>query len=244
MYHDPDHVPWEEAVHVASCSEGHDAPAPGCRCGIYGAVEGVLDSLPGYLHDTAYEHDPFAYGEIACTGRVCVDMRGVRAERGEILRLALADAVDDGLRARLSARYGVPVGGAESVPDWVTVNARDRGAPPDDVDLALDLDRLDDAETACRRARADDDDPDHDVYHQHALIEIEARREHWRRALDLAVDATRVDRLGRTTDILAFVIAQVFGEADRPVPEPEEFQQVLAASRAEHRRLHLEDVGL
>src|SRR6266487_2434929 len=47
MYHDPDHVPWEEAVHVASCSEGHDAPAPGCRCGIYGAVEGVLDSLPG-----------------------------------------------------------------------------------------------------------------------------------------------------------------------------------------------------
>ncbi len=143
MYHDPDHVPWEEAVHVASCSEGHDAPARGCRCGIYGAVEGVLDSLPGYLHDTAYEHDPFAYGEIACTGRVCVDMRGVRAERGEILRLALADAVDDGLRARLSARYGVPVGGAESVPDWVTVNARDRGAPPDDVDLALDLDRLD-----------------------------------------------------------------------------------------------------
>ena len=44
------------------------------------------------------------------------------------------------------------------------------------------------------------------------------RRERWRRALDLAVDATRVDRLGRTTDVLAFVVAQVFGAADRPAP--------------------------
>ena len=90
----------------------------------------------------------------------------------------------------------------------------------DVLDLALDLDRLDDAEAACSRASAADDDPEHDVYHQHALIEIAARREQWRRALDLAVDATRVDRLGRTTDILAYVVAQVFGTSDRPSPSP------------------------
>jgi hypothetical protein len=65
------------------------------------------------------------------------------------------------------------------------------------------------------------------------------RRERWRRALDLAVDATRVDRLGRTTDVLAFVVAKVFGTTeDRPVPTAEEVTSALAASRAEHRRLH------
>jgi tetratricopeptide (TPR) repeat protein len=114
----------------------------------------------------------------------------------------------------------------------------------DVVDLALDIDRLDDAEVACRRARAADDDPEHEVYLLHALIEIETRRKHWRRALDLAVDATRVDRLGRTTDVLAFVVAEVFGETDRPVPEPQTVERALAASRAEHRKLHLEDDGI
>jgi len=124
-------------------------------------------------------------------------------------------------------------------------------ARPDDVvaaldviDLALDLDRLDDAEATCRRARAADDDPEHEVYLLHALIEIEARRENWRRALDLAIEATGVDRLGRTTDVLAFVVAQVFGEPDRPAPSREDVFTALAASRAEHRRLHLEALGI
>jgi tetratricopeptide (TPR) repeat protein len=122
---------------------------------------------------------------------------------------------------------------------------------PDDVvaaldvaDLALELDRLDEAEAACRRARGADDDPEHEVFLLHALIELEIRRERWRRALDLAVEATRVDRLGRTTDVLAFVVAQVFGEPDRPAPPREEVERALADSRAEHRRLHLEAVGI
>lgn len=122
---------------------------------------------------------------------------------------------------------------------------------PDDVlaaldvaELAFQLGRLDEAEAAIRRARAADDDPEHEVHLLHALIEVEARREHWRRALDLAVDASRVDRLGRTTDLLAFIVAQVFGESDRLAPKPEEFELALAGSRAEHRKLHLEDVGI
>jgi hypothetical protein len=78
----------------------------------------------------------------------------------------------------------------------------------------------------------------------HGLIEAELRRERWRRALDLAVDATRVDRLGRTTDVLSYIVAQVFGEADRPVPSREDVNAALAASRSEHRRLHEESLGL
>jgi tetratricopeptide (TPR) repeat protein len=120
----------------------------------------------------------------------------------------------------------------------------DVAAALDVVDLALDLDRLDDAEAGCRRARGADEDPEHEVYLLHALIEIETRRERWRRALDLAVEATRVDRLGRTTDVLAFVVAQVFGEPDRQAPPREEVERALADSRLEHRRLHLEAVGI
>src|SRR5919201_2677840 len=103
----------------------------------------------------------------------------------------------------------------------------------DVAELALELGRLEDAETAFRRLREFDDDPEHEVpYAHHGLIEVEIRRERWRRALDLAVDATRLDRLGRTTDVLAFVVAQVFGEGDRPAPLRADVEQALAASRA------------
>jgi len=108
------------------------------------------------------------------------------------------------------------------------------------AELSLDVGRLDEAAAAFQRLRSVDDDPSHEVYAFHGLIEVELRRENWRRALDLAVDATRVDRAGRTTDILAFVVAQVFGEADREVPERAQVESALERSRDEHRRLHLE----
>jgi hypothetical protein len=149
MYHDPDPPPWPDVGSVASCYEDHPAPASGCRCGIYAAVAGTLDSLPGYLLDTAYDHDLWAYAEIACSGRVFIDMRGVRAERAEIVRIALPDsgwpdqAALDTAKRMLHERYGVPVSGLDGVPDWVTGNQRDAGPPPDQVNLDLDLDRLD-----------------------------------------------------------------------------------------------------
>jgi hypothetical protein len=42
----------------------------------------------------------------------------------------------------LRDRYGVPVGGMESVPQWLTANARPGGPPPDSESLNLDLARL------------------------------------------------------------------------------------------------------
>lgn len=76
MYDDPDPTPWPK-VKTAACNEPHAAPAAGCRCGLYAAIEGTLDSLPGYLRDNAYDEDPWAYAEVACSGRLFVDMRGV-----------------------------------------------------------------------------------------------------------------------------------------------------------------------
>jgi|SRR3954452_15828967 len=110
----------------------------------------------------------------------------------------------------------------------------------DVAELYLELDHPVDASAAFARLRKIDDEPDHEIYAVHGMIEAEIRRTRWRRALDLAIEATRIDRLGRTTDVLAYVVAQVFGPADRPAPTREEVDEALAASRAEHRRLHEE----
>lgn len=110
----------------------------------------------------------------------------------------------------------------------------------DVAELCLGLGRGDQSAAAFQRLRANDEDPEHEVYAYHGLIEVEIQRGHLRRALDLAVDATKIDRLGRTTDVLAFVVGQVFGEQDRPGPSREEIDAVLGASRTEHRRLHAE----
>jgi hypothetical protein len=152
MYHDDTTglAPlWPYLEAEATCYQGHAAPSPGCRCGIYGAVAGTLDSLPGYLCDTGYERDPWAYAEIACYGRVFVDMRGLRAEHARLVRIAVpeigwpGEAVPDEASRMLRDRYGVPVGGLECVPEWLTANVRPRGAPPDSESLTLDLARLD-----------------------------------------------------------------------------------------------------
>jgi hypothetical protein len=148
MFDDPDPTPWP-TFKVAACNEDHPAPTEGCRCGIYAAVPGTLDSLPGYLLDTAHDPNPWAFAEVGCSGRVFVDMRGVRAERVEILRLHLAETCwpDHStlaqVRQLLSARYGVAVSGMDGVPGWVLSNERDQGPPPDEVNLDLDLAQLD-----------------------------------------------------------------------------------------------------
>jgi hypothetical protein len=140
---------WPDPEAKATCYQGHRAPWPGCRCGIYGAVAGTLDSLPGYLCDTAYEDDPWAYAEIACYGRVFVDMRGVRAEHARLALIALPDngwsgeITPDEASRMLRECYGVPVRGVECVPEWLVGNVRPGGPPPDGERLNLDLARLD-----------------------------------------------------------------------------------------------------
>ncbi len=125
------------------------------------------------------------------------------------------------------------------------------GLRPDDVlvaldvaELRLDLGRLEDAVASFARLRALDDEAEHEVYAYHGMIEGEIRQGHWRRALDLAVDATRVDRLGRTTDLLSFIVAQVFGAGERPAPPWAEIEQALVQARAEHRLQHADAVVL
>ena len=105
LIHNPGFERFPPAIDAICYQAGHPAPAPGCRCGLYAAIEGTLDSLPGYLSDSAHDPDPPIYAEVGCTGRVFVDSRGVRAQRIEILQLATSASLwpDPGLRAQAMA---------------------------------------------------------------------------------------------------------------------------------------------
>jgi hypothetical protein len=147
LIHNPGFERFPSRTIEAICYEAeHPAPAPGCRCGLYAAIDGTLDSLSGYLCDSAHDRDPPIYAEVACTGRVFVDLRGARAQRIEILRLATSASQwpDPGLQAQavadLSERYRVEVCGFGVVPQWVVANVMPQGAPPEDA--AIDLDAL------------------------------------------------------------------------------------------------------
>lgn len=118
---------------------------------------------------------------------------------------------------------------------------------PDDVLARLDLAELhlslgNGAESLAmyRRLREIDTEPGHAGFIVHAMVEVEIKRERWRRALDLAIGATSLDRHRLTTDLLAFVSARLFGEGDRPAPSRGDLELRLKARRATHRRLHAE----
>ncbi|MGH2884563.1 MAG: hypothetical protein ACRDPA_18000, partial [Solirubrobacteraceae bacterium] len=147
LIHNPDFERFPSRIIEAVCYQAeHRAPAPGCRCGLYTAIDGTLDSLSGYLSDSARDRAPAIYAEVACTGRVFVDSRGVRAERIELLRLATSAALwpDLALQAQavaeLSERYRVEVCDLGVVPQWVAANVMPHGAPLEDA--AVDLDGL------------------------------------------------------------------------------------------------------
>lgn len=145
LIHNPDFERFPSRTIEATCYGGdHPAPAPGCRCGLYAAIEGTLDSLSGYLRDSARDLDPPIYAEVACTGRIFVDRRGVRAERIEVMRLATSASLwpDSGVHAQaapeLSDRYGVEVCDLAVMPRWVLANVMSKGAPPDGANVDLD----------------------------------------------------------------------------------------------------------
>jgi tetratricopeptide (TPR) repeat protein len=107
------------------------------------------------------------------------------------------------------------------------------------ADLALTLGRLDEADGAYERLRTVDDEPEHDVYALHGLIQVAMRREDWDRALALAEEAIKVDTSGRTAALLGFFVTQARGRGDQPGRA--EVEEALSDSHTEHLRIHSEE---
>lgn len=88
---------------------GHDAPAPGCACGIHASPD--IDSLreQGLCLAPA---EPLVMGQVSLWGVVVADDHGLRAEYASPARLSLVtpDGVEPeaSVLAQLSA-YGVPL---------------------------------------------------------------------------------------------------------------------------------------
>jgi tetratricopeptide (TPR) repeat protein len=150
------------------------------------------------------------------------------------------------LRARLdverrSGRLEAALATARAVlarcPDDVT-------ATLDVAELSLECGRWDDAVAAYRSLRRVDGEPGHAVYAFHGLVAVQIRRQEWRRALEAAVDAARVDRHRRTTDLIAFIAAQLFGPGSTPAPSREDVDRIVAQASAEHRLLHVEPLDV
>jgi tetratricopeptide (TPR) repeat protein len=140
-------------------------------------------------------------------------------------------------------RGGHPEAALETARLLVEQRPEDVGATLEVAELSLELGRPDDAADAYQTLRRIDAEVGHEVYAYHGLIAVELRRQDWRRALSFAIDAARVDRQQRTTDLLAFAAARVFGPTDRPPPAPAQVERIIAESIAEHRVLHVEPLA-
>jgi tetratricopeptide (TPR) repeat protein len=121
-------------------------------------------------------------------------------------------------------------------------------ASPTDIVARLDAAQLNLALGNFTVAAADyaqlrtlDPEPQHLALAYHGLIHVELQRSNWRRALDHAIDATRVDRDELTTQLLAFTAARLFGDSGRQTLTQAEIEAVLTAEHLEHRRQHVED---
>ena len=118
---------------------------------------------------------------------------------------------------------------------------------PDDVlaccdaaGLCLHLEKFDEAAEFFRRLRRIDPAQEHEVYVIHGLVMTEIRRGDWRRAMEFAIEATRLDRCDLTTGFLACISGEVFGASTVARVSLAELATRFEAGQHEHRRLHAE----
>ena len=110
---------------------------------------------------------------------------------------------------------------------------------PDAAWLDLQLGRLDEAARSFQTLRRLDPEQEHELYALHGLVMTEIRRQNWREALNLAIEATWLDRYDLTTYLLAFIGGKLFGKIRGEVTE-QELNDRFEAEHREHRRLHAE----
>ena len=113
---------------------------------------------------------------------------------------------------------------------------------PDDVVARTDaawlnfqLNHLDEASAAFRTLKEMAPDADHELYALHGLVMTEVKNCNWRRALEWAIEATRIDRYEFTTLLLQFISSRLFDQ-ESEVSE-EELNERFEAEYREHRRL-------
>ena len=108
----------------------------------------------------------------------------------------------------------------------------------DAASLCLRLNRLDEAADVFRTLRRIDQE--HEVNAIHGLVMTEIRRRDWRRAVDLIIEATRLDRYDLTTGFLVYITGKFFGQSAVAEISLNELVARFETEQREHRRLHAE----
>jgi tetratricopeptide (TPR) repeat protein len=104
--------------------------------------------------------------------------------------------------------------------------------------LLWQLKRLDEAAAIFLKLRRID--PEHELYAIHGLVMTEIKRHSWRKALDLAIEAARLDRFDLTTTLLSFISGKLFGKSGHEISE-KDLHARFAAVHWDHRRVHAEN---
>lgn len=222
-----DAAAWRDLA-FANMEEGD---LPGSADAFAKVLELAPDDTGAMIH---LAHARHALGQTSESVQLLLKASDLAPERTDVLRSLVG-------MARAAGDRGTALEGARRLAEQ----------DPKDVLAALDVAELLLAEgdhraaaAAFYRLRSADTDEGHEVYACHGQAEALVRSENWRQALDVAIDATRVDRHQLTTDLLAFIASRLFGEADREARPWEGLEVELAAERAEHRRMHEEAAAL
>lgn len=208
-------------------------------------TEGDLEGAAAALR-TAVRLDPADTGAVVALGHL-TRRQGRESDAADLLEQAAAAQPDDvGLLRNLVDVHRL-AGRTRKALEWaerlVTHTPQDPLALLDLAELHLAVGEHDAAREAFTRLRDVEAEPGRAVLAWHGMVEAELRAERLRAALDLAVAATAVDRNQTTSDLLAHVVARVFGEGDRPAPGTDEIYAALAGERREHRRVLEEEVA-
>jgi len=105
--------------------------------------------------------------------------------------------------------------------------------------LYLSVDRYAEAEQVFRALAAAD--PEHALLAQHGSTWCRIKRKDWRGALDVALEATRLDRFDLTTAFLAYAKDRLFTRVPDAERRESELKERLLAELREHEDLHGEE---
>jgi hypothetical protein len=111
--------------------------------------------------------------------------------------------------------------------------------------LYLGLKRYAEAEEACDALRRSD--PEHALLAQHGMTLCRIKRGDWRGALDVALNATRLDRFDLTTAFLSYATDRLFRRVPDAEPREADLTERFLAELREHEDAHADEeegVGL
>ena len=87
---------WKPGENIATCSKHEMAPTKGCKCGLYGMIDGSNDYFqPGYT----------IQGIIEASGRLVVGTKGFKAQKAKVVALVQPYVDFNGVGDKVVSRF-------------------------------------------------------------------------------------------------------------------------------------------